>query len=92
MELSYFQVPTELIIARFCGDPTFNITSQNQEYKDGPSSPGSPSEGSVWTVKCTNGYRWEDYSTSKVITCDFEGKWTLSPACISEGVLSEKSF
>ncbi len=53
------------------------ITLQ-QEFKDGPSSPGIFSESGIYDLKCRSGFRWTDGLEVKSMKC-VDANWTDIP-------------
>ncbi len=79
------------IIVVSCGDPTGNITLQNQIYDSG-SKPTTFNYLTLSLLRCRVGMKWSDNTITKAMVCSAAGTWTgitafcaciISFACVS---------
>ncbi len=64
-----------------CGDPSFNMTFLNQQYKSGTGLTLQEYPNSVALI-CIRGFIFTDLSDSNVMTCTERGTWSFVTNCI----------
>ncbi len=81
----FFQISiikASINIAINCGDPTSNISAQNQAILSG-TNPSISDFGASISLICQFGYQFVNYNMMIAnSSCTASGSWTYSPNCI----------
>ncbi len=75
-----------------CGDPTGNMTLQNQIY-DTETKPDTFDYNIQFRVRCRVGAKWSDNAIKQPMSCLADGTWTsISAFCAGKFVLKVLLF